>query len=119
MLRRVEFNASENLQEWRMNGKYFKYGKHLIFYKDEKGDGDADPILLIHGYPTNSHDWHKIWHSLKKYSKRVICFDQLGFGWSDKPNRNSFRADMNLSGKKKLTKKKLYKKKKQKTEAYT
>eukprot|EP01091_Cochliopodium_minus_P017474 TRINITY_DN6861_c0_g1_i2.p1 TRINITY_DN6861_c0_g1~~TRINITY_DN6861_c0_g1_i2.p1 ORF type:complete len:335 (-),score=75.56 TRINITY_DN6861_c0_g1_i2:75-1004(-) len=81
---------SPKLQKWRQNGKYMNYKDNLIFYKEEKGDGQLDTILFIHGFPTNSFDWNKIWDELKAKAKRVICFDQLGYGFSDKPIRNRF-----------------------------
>lgn len=41
-------------------------------------------IVLIHGFPTASWDWWKIWHKLRA-NYRLIAMDMLGFGFSDKP----------------------------------
>jgi pimeloyl-ACP methyl ester carboxylesterase len=43
-----------------------------------------EPLLLIHGYPTSSFDWHHVWPALaERYS--LIALDLLGFGASSKP----------------------------------
>ncbi len=39
---------------------------------------------LLHGFPTSSHDWHPVWDALCA-RRRVLAFDFLGFGDSDKP----------------------------------
>ena len=41
-------------------------------------------MLLVHGYPTSSWDWSRIWDALAS-RRRVIAGDMLGFGLSDKP----------------------------------
>ena len=41
-------------------------------------------LLCVHGYPTASWDWHRVWPRLvQRY--RLIAVDMLGFGFSDKP----------------------------------
>ena len=54
------------------------------FYRVE-GEGPA--LLLIHGFPTASWDWGKVWPQLAKQFK-CIALDMLGFGYSDKPNQH-------------------------------
>lgn len=46
--------------------------------------GKGEPLLLIHGFPTSSWDWSKLWWPLAQ-SYRLIAMDLLGFGLSDKP----------------------------------
>ena len=41
-------------------------------------------LLLLHGFPTNSWDWYKIWPTLGG-DYELIAADFLGFGLSDKP----------------------------------
>ncbi|MEW6999502.1 alpha/beta fold hydrolase [Colwelliaceae bacterium BS250] len=72
-----------NLQHWHDTGDYFEHNGQQIFYRAE---GQGTPLLFIHGYPTASWDWHKIWPSLTK-EFRCITLDMLGFGYSDKPNK--------------------------------
>jgi pimeloyl-ACP methyl ester carboxylesterase len=46
-------------------------------------------LLLIHGFPTASWDWEKIWPDLvRRY--RVLTLDMIGFGFSDKPYRYDY-----------------------------
>ncbi|MDF9891766.1 UNVERIFIED_ORG: pimeloyl-ACP methyl ester carboxylesterase [Pseudomonas vranovensis] len=46
--------------------------------------GQGEPLLLIHGFPTASWDWHYLWAPLTQRF-RVIACDMLGFGDSAKP----------------------------------
>jgi pimeloyl-ACP methyl ester carboxylesterase len=68
-------------QQWFERGKWFLYRGNRIFYVEE---GSGEPLLLLHGFPTSSWDWHKIWDGLIS-SSRVIALDFIGFGYSDKP----------------------------------
>lgn len=69
------------LSEWKSKGSYFKYGSHQIFTIDE---GQGAIILLVHGFPTASWDWWKMWDQLNS-TYRILTLDMLGFGFSDKP----------------------------------
>lgn len=74
------------LSDWKTNGTYFTFKNHQIFSIEE---GEGEPLLLIHGFPTASWDWSKMWPQLIiKY--RVITLDMLGFGFSDKPRKHSY-----------------------------
>ena len=47
------------------------------------------PLLLIHGYPTASYDWVRVWPRLaERYS--LYALDLLGFGLSDKPRDSDY-----------------------------
>lgn len=69
------------LDEWHRAGRSFSYRGHDIFYRDE---GDGPVLLCVHGFPTASWDWHKLWPSLTERF-RVIAADMIGFGFSAKP----------------------------------
>jgi len=76
-------SISQNLISWESDRQVFKYSDLNISYHDTK-EASKEAIVLLHGYPTSSYDWHLIWPLLKgKY--RLITFDMLGFGFSDKP----------------------------------
>jgi alpha-beta hydrolase superfamily lysophospholipase len=47
--------------------------------------GKGDPILLLHGNPTNVYIWRNIIPHLAKHG-RVIAVDLIGFGKSDRPD---------------------------------
>jgi len=50
----------------------------------KSGSGEKPWLVLLHGFPTCSYDWYKVWPALKdQYS--LITFDFLGFGRSSKP----------------------------------
>lgn len=78
------------LKQWQASGQYYHfYGNlsgHDIFYR-EQGSGEA--LLLIHGFPSCSWDWHKMSAQLSQHY-RVISFDLLGFGFSDKPQKHHY-----------------------------
>ena len=67
---------------WEKTGKYYTYkDQYKIFYQEA---GSGTPLLLLHGFPTASWDWHKIWKPLtQRYS--LFAPDFIGFGYSDKP----------------------------------
>ena len=71
------------LKEWEAKGDYFTYCDEKIFHI-EGGQIDAPVLLLIHGFPTASWDWHKIWNPLCQHF-RVLALDMIGFGLSAKP----------------------------------
>lgn len=77
---------TNTLQQWKSAGHYFEWGKHSIFYRDQ---GKGDTLLCIHGFPTASYDWQRMWPSLTKHF-RVISPDLLGFGFSSKPRRHAY-----------------------------
>ena len=69
------------LAQWKAGGSYHLYQQHQIFIREE---GAGEILLLIHGFPTASWDWHLLWPKLvEKY--HVIAPDLLGFGFSNKP----------------------------------
>jgi len=79
-----------DLQQWKASGQYYHfYGNlkgHDIFYRIQ-GQGEA--LLLIHGFPSCSWDWHKISKQLSQHYQ-IISFDLLGFGFSDKPQQHHY-----------------------------
>lgn len=71
-----------NLENWRQKGNYFDYHSNKIFYHLSN---ESDEILLcLHGFPSASFDYHKIWDQLTKQFS-VLAFDMIGYGFSAKP----------------------------------
>ncbi|NWW46872.1 MEST protein, partial [Pedionomus torquatus] len=82
---------SPALLSWRSSGSYFIYKDQNIFYKDSIGAvGSSDIVVLLHGFPTSSYDWCKIWEGLTQRFHRVIALDFVGFGFSDKPRPHRY-----------------------------
>lgn len=68
-------------EDWRRDGAYFDWRGHRVFCRVE---GTGDPLLLIHGFPTASWDFWKLWPGLtSRY--RCLALDMLGYGFSAKP----------------------------------
>lgn len=86
------------LDEWRGQSQVLDFRGHRIRYWTA-GDTQAQPLLLIHGFPSASWDWHRLWVPLaERY--RVIACDMLGFGYSAKPRGHAYslleQADLQL-----------------------
>lgn len=69
--------------QWRTAGNLFSWREHSIFYRDDGAGPTA--LLLIHGFPTASWDYARLWPSLRARFNRLVTLDMLGFGFSDKP----------------------------------
>jgi pimeloyl-ACP methyl ester carboxylesterase len=70
-----------DLERWKARGEYFDYLGFDVFFIRE---GSGPNLLLVHGYPFNSHDWSEIWPELTSRFT-VIAPDMLGMGFSEKP----------------------------------
>lgn len=78
----------QSISDWRDSGDYFTVNDHTIFYRDS-GDTDKPCLLLLHGFPTSSWDWFKLWPLLADHY-RLVALDMLGFGFSDKPVAHTY-----------------------------
>ncbi|MDJ0918402.1 MAG: alpha/beta hydrolase [Woeseiaceae bacterium] len=73
--------AGVRLGDWTAAARYESFDGHRVAVWTA---GEGRPLLLVHGYPTSSWDWHRIWAPLAA-RRRLIACDMLGFGLSDKP----------------------------------
>jgi pimeloyl-ACP methyl ester carboxylesterase len=83
----------EDLQTWWAGGERVEVetlsGARYSIFTRVLGEGPW--ITLIHGFPTSSWDWAPIAPTLaKRY--RLLTFDLLGFGDSDKPSGHDWSA---------------------------
>lgn len=79
-----------NLDQWRELGRFVPFGPHRIFCVDSAPDDRTRAVLvLIHGFPTASWDFAKLWPALTQRF-RVLAADMLGFGFSSKPRRHAY-----------------------------
>lgn len=74
------------VENWKNLGAYFQFKQYDIFYI-RKGSGPV--LLLLHGFPTSSYDWYKIHPDLVERFE-VVSLDMLGYGFSDKPQKNNY-----------------------------
>lgn len=72
-----------NLNEWQAGGNFFDYKKFPIFYR--RSAAAREVTLCLHGFPSSSHDYHKIWNALEREFP-LAAFDMIGYGFSAKPS---------------------------------
>lgn len=69
------------LSDWRAQACRLSHRGRAVAYFTA---GDGYPLLLLHGFPTSAWDYHGQWEALaQRY--RVVAFDMMGYGLSDKP----------------------------------
>lgn len=77
------------VEQWAARGSFRPLGPdgEEVFVLDLPGpDTTREPVLLLHGFPTSSYDWHHVVDPVAA-TRRVIALDFLGFGLSAKPDR--------------------------------
>jgi pimeloyl-ACP methyl ester carboxylesterase len=79
----IRVQGSQQLARWTAAGETRRLAGHGIFVRTEITAG-RPPLLLIHGYPTASYDWHRVWPRLAARYSLYAC-DMPGFGMSAKP----------------------------------
>ncbi|AFM11657.1 alpha/beta fold hydrolase [Turneriella parva] len=77
---------TQRIQKWLNGGKYLEVDGLQIFYQVH---GHGPDLLLLHGYPYNSYDFHLVVPELAR-SHRVVLFDFPGMGFSDKPRQHEY-----------------------------
>lgn len=76
------------LAAWRDRGRWLEiFG--LRIFTCTAGPEEAPPLLVLHGFPTHSYDFHKVLPAFAE-GHRVVVHDHPGFGLSDKPERWSY-----------------------------
>lgn len=91
--------ASDEIDDWRSRGAYLDVGGRQVFVIDQPAtrSTDREPLLVLHGFPTCSFDWRHALPALAN-DRRVVLFDFLGFGLSDKPDlRYSIRMHADVA----------------------
>ncbi len=74
---------------WHRDGRRLPLLDGEVFVRTE-GDPDAQPpLLLLHGFPTSSHDFARAWGRLARHHP-LVTLDFLGFGVSDKPATHGY-----------------------------
>lgn len=83
---------SLQLQKWQSTGEYISYSPfgHQLFVK-QMGNSNAaaqKTLLMLHGFPESSYSYHAVVEGLLQVFDRIVLFDMLGYGQSDKPTEN-------------------------------
>jgi len=80
--------SSDLAEKWLASGAYFTWhspqARSLRIFYACFGDPTKPAILMLHGFPTSSFDYHLLIEKLQP-SFRVCTFDFPGYGFSDKP----------------------------------
>ena len=79
---------------WEAAGRYRQVAGHRVFVADLPAtSADRDhPLLVIHGFPTSSFDFHLVVDRLREH-RRVVLVDLVGYGLSAKPDL-PYRVDL-------------------------
>jgi pimeloyl-ACP methyl ester carboxylesterase len=79
---------ADAVREWAGRGEHRELAGHRIFTVVAPADGPetAEPLLVLHGFPTCSYDFASVLDGLRR-NRRVLLFDMLGYGLSAKPDR--------------------------------
>jgi len=72
-----------SVREWRDQGRFIDHEGQRIFVVDTNSH-PGPCVFILHGFPSSSYDWRMVVPELAK-RVRVVAFDYLGFGLSDKP----------------------------------
>ena len=74
--------------EWEAIGTRRELCGHGVFTIDAPAIGPEAhaPLLVLHGFPTSSFDYAAVLDGLRA-GRRVLLFDMLGYGLSDKPDQ--------------------------------
>jgi pimeloyl-ACP methyl ester carboxylesterase len=79
-----------DLDQWRALGHAGAFGAYRVFCVDSApADTTREGLVLIHGFPTASWDFSRLWPALTGRF-RVLACDLLGFGFSSKPRGHAY-----------------------------
>ncbi len=69
-------------ETWYQDALTFQWKGYDIIYK--KSESNKPWLVLIHGFPSCTFDWWKVWDQLSQHFN-LLAPDMIGFGRSDKP----------------------------------
>lgn len=80
-----------SVNDWQTTGSTCQYQNLDIYcrHSQQTVNSTRPNLLLIHGFPTASWDWHLLW-SLLEQQFQLTAIDMLGFGLSAKPKQGPY-----------------------------
>jgi len=82
------YSLFPTLEDWRLSGHAFGHKGYGVFYQTG-GIDSSEALVCLHGFPTSSWDWNRLWpHLCARW--RVMAFDMIGYGLSDKPHKYDY-----------------------------
>lgn len=77
-------DVAQVFDEWKRRGHFYRLAEgHQCFVVQE---GAGPDVVLVHGFPSTSHDFAAAMPEIIAQGYRVTTWDHLGFGFSDKPS---------------------------------
>jgi pimeloyl-ACP methyl ester carboxylesterase len=78
---------SKAVAAWEAVGTYRTLAGYDVFTAElgPTGPERHEPLLVLHGFPTSSYDFHLVVDALSA-DRRVLLLDMVGFGLSEKPD---------------------------------
>ena len=67
---------------------HITHGGHMIYAREYPGQDPA--YVMMHGFPDNLHIYDYVVPYLTQASRRVVVFDFLGFGQSEKVTQKNY-----------------------------
>jgi pimeloyl-ACP methyl ester carboxylesterase len=77
------------VEDWEARGRRIEVPEGRVFVSERGPADDPCPVLLLHGFPTSSWDFAPLMEIVAQ-RRRVVAFDFLGFGLSDKPDDHGY-----------------------------
>ncbi|RYE76895.1 MAG: alpha/beta fold hydrolase, partial [Myxococcales bacterium] len=74
---------------WHRAGQRLSLPEGDVFVRTEGVLAERPAVLLLHGFPTSSHDFVRVWGRLARVHP-LVTLDFLGFGASDKPPTHGY-----------------------------
>ncbi len=69
------------------------HARGLRFHVALAGPADAEPLVLLHGWPQHWYEWRKVLPELAQ-RRRCVLPDLRGLGWSDAPAQGYLKQDL-------------------------
>jgi haloalkane dehalogenase len=83
-----------SLDPVKFSERHIPQGQGRVYARDHEGAGPT--FVLIHGFPDNLHIYDRLIPYLVAAGRRVVAFDFLGYGASDKPAGTNYSFKQQL-----------------------
>ena len=74
---------------WPYEPHWFTTSDRIRIHYVDEGPRDGEPVVMLHGNPTWSYLYRRFIGPLADAGYRAVAHDEMGFGRSDKPERES------------------------------
>jgi pimeloyl-ACP methyl ester carboxylesterase len=74
--------------------RFIDLAEGVTIHVAEAGPPDGPTVMLVHGFPQNWWQWHRLIGPLAADGYHVLCPDLRGAGWSSTPRDRYMKTDM-------------------------